>query len=286
MKFKSSRTGCTPRFNVWVIATGFVRTSSQPAFSTVSTIVFFGSVRDILVVDSCIDPICSEASGWWNFRSLCRFADESVGNGQSARASREEIFIRININNVVQLDGCSIGFSNRRIIRICKWRDCQHATLCFINWYDLVSMSGFAFFDPLIQRHSLFEFFFTAGQMACYDQVKQFLRVSCQLPENAWSQLLAVFSAGLITTTLTSPSDVVKTRMMNQSKHTSASSVSISAAPVYRGTIDCFRQIIRNEGFSALFKGWTSNYARQGPQTMIILTVTEALRALFGMPAL
>jgi hypothetical protein len=82
---------------------------------------------------------------------------------------------------------------------------------------------------------------------------------------------------------------------MNQSKNPSSAQLSLplnacpvsgGAMPFYRGTWDCFRSVVRCEGFGALFKGWLPIFSRQGPQTVIILTITEAMRKWLGLPAI
>ena len=48
----------------------------------------------------------------------------------------------------------------------------------------------------------------------------------------------------------------------------------------------CMRDIIKQEGMRGLFKGWTANYARLGPQTTVIFVVMEQIRSMSGLGAL
>ncbi len=52
-----------------------------------------------------------------------------------------------------------------------------------------------------------------------------------------------MFSAGLVTTIVASPVDVIKTRYMNSPKGK------------YSGPFDCLRSTVRNNGFQALYRG-------------------------------
>lgn len=114
------------------------------------------------------------------------------------------------------------------------------------------------------------------GQLAVYDQIKHTLRDSFALnPNTMLAQVCASILAGLVTSTVTNPADVVKTRLMNQAA---------SANPQYRGAFHALRTIVRQEGLRALLKGWLPNFSRQGPQTVILLFVAESLRRVLDMP--
>lgn len=54
----------------------------------------------------------------------------------------------------------------------------------------------------------------------------------------------------------------------------------------FRGPLDCASSIIRKEGAMGLFKGWTAQYARLGPQTTVIFMVMEQLRKYSGLESL
>ena len=74
--------------------------------------------------------------------------------------------------------------------------------------------------------------------------------------------------AGLVTTTVINPADVVRAYIQTG-----------------RGTgvLSVAGDILRREGPQAFMKGWTAAYARTGPQTLIIFMVSEAVRPLFGL---
>ena len=54
----------------------------------------------------------------------------------------------------------------------------------------------------------------------------------------------------------------------------------------YSGPLHCAKEIIKTEGMRGLFKGWTANYARLGPQTTVIFVVMEQIRSLSGLSSL
>jgi len=74
--------------------------------------------------------------------------------------------------------------------------------------------------------------------------------------------------AGLVTTTVINPADVVRAYMQ-----TGRGSSLVGVA----------RNILQREGPAGFLKGWTAAYARTGPQTLIIFTVSELVRPLFGL---
>lgn len=56
----------------------------------------------------------------------------------------------------------------------------------------------------------------------------------------------------------------------------------IDGKPEYKGAIDVLTKVIRNEGFFALWKGFTPYYARLGPHTVLTFIFLEQLNALYN----
>ena len=54
----------------------------------------------------------------------------------------------------------------------------------------------------------------------------------------------------------------------------------------YTGPLQCAGDIIKHEGMRGLFKGWTANYVRLGPQTTVIFVIMEQLRKATGLESL
>jgi len=107
----------------------------------------------------------------------------------------------------------------------------------------------------------------TASQLATYDQIKYSILRTGVLKDGPIVHFSSSLIAGLFATTVCSPLDVIKTRMMNSKQ--------------YRGTFDCFTSTLKQEGPMAFFKGWVASFARLGPQTIISFMFLEQLKALY-----
>lgn len=80
-------------------------------------------------------------------------------------------------------------------------------------------------------------------------------------------------TAGLVTTTVTNPVDVVKT-------------IIYVSGNKFRGPMHAASHLLKTEGPKGFLKGWLANYSRLGPQTIIAFMVAENLRRMAGMPSL
>ncbi|XP_018645037.1 mitochondrial uncoupling protein, putative [Schistosoma mansoni] len=94
--------------------------------------------------------------------------------------------------------------------------------------------------------------------------------------------MCASITSGFVAAVLGTPADMIKTRMMNQ--RTTVSLSINGSGLLYAGVIDCFRKTVRNEGFSALYKGFFLIWARMVRRFIfieiflmvkVILTVTQ-----------
>lgn len=68
---------------------------------------------------------------------------------------------------------------------------------------------------------------------------------------------------------------------MNQRKlikHNSTETNQTQAIRLYKGSIDCGIQTVRNEGFSALYKGFIPTWVRMGPWNIIFFITYEQLK--------
>ncbi|BEI94504.1 uncharacterized protein CcaverHIS019_0700760 [Cutaneotrichosporon cavernicola] len=87
--------------------------------------------------------------------------------------------------------------------------------------------------------------------------------------------LIAAGISGMPAAYLTTPADVVKTRLQSQSR---------AGQTVYKGFIDGFFTIAREEGPRALFKGGIARVIRSSPQFGVTLAVYEVLSKRFPYP--
>lgn len=85
--------------------------------------------------------------------------------------------------------------------------------------------------------------------------------------ESAWVHLAAASAAGVATSTATNPIWMVKTRLQLD-KNVAARSGGGQAARQYRNSLDCVRQILRNEGIRGLYKGMSASYLGVVESTM------------------
>ncbi|XP_076820244.1 electrogenic aspartate/glutamate antiporter SLC25A12, mitochondrial-like [Clavelina lepadiformis] len=85
--------------------------------------------------------------------------------------------------------------------------------------------------------------------------------------------LLAGTLAGAPAASLTTPADVVKTRLQVKTR---------DGQTVYKGMIDCFKKVYQEEGFTAFWKGAPARVFRSSPQFGITLLTYEILQRFFN----
>ncbi|ABN67839.1 mitochondrial dicarboxylate transport protein [Scheffersomyces stipitis CBS 6054] len=106
----------------------------------------------------------------------------------------------------------------------------------------------------------------TASQVVTYDIAKNLLVDHVHLdPTKKSTHFSASLLAGLVATTVCSPADVVKTRIMN-AKGTDGNPITILTSAV------------KNEGVGFMFRGWLPSFIRLGPHTIVTFLALEQLR--------
>lgn len=106
----------------------------------------------------------------------------------------------------------------------------------------------------------------TASQVVTYDMFKQVLIKNVKMEEKSRStHFAASLLAGLVATTVCSPVDVVKTRIMN-------------SAHKHEGTVTILKEAVKKEGVLFMFRGWVPSFIRLGPQTIVTFLVLEQLK--------
>ncbi|KAL3517501.1 hypothetical protein ACH5RR_020090 [Cinchona calisaya] len=118
----------------------------------------------------------------------------------------------------------------------------------------------------------------TASQLATYDESKQALMRWTPLEEGFYLHLISSTIAGAVSTLMTAPVDMVKTRLMLQRES--------KGAGMYKNGFHCAYQVLHTEGPRGLFKGGLTLFARLGPQTTITFIICEQLRELAGLKAI
>lgn len=108
------------------------------------------------------------------------------------------------------------------------------------------------------------------SQVGSYDAFKATLLqnhlplVNYRLQDNFCLHVVASLAAGACGTTVCSPADVIRTRIMNSS---------VKASPVH-----VLIQSLREEGPMFMFKGWTPAFMRLGPNTVLMFVFYEQLK--------
>ena len=126
---------------------------------------------------------------------------------------------------------------------------------------------------PTVQRATLL----TASQVPAYDHVKHLMLEGGHMREGYLCHFFCSMVAGVVAAAVTSPVDLVKSRMMIQPIDEAG------RGTLYATTTDCFKTVVRTEGGLALFKGFNSQWLRIGPHTTVSLMVFEQLRKRMGM---
>lgn len=108
-----------------------------------------------------------------------------------------------------------------------------------------------------------------AAEIGGYETVKEYLGTLGLAPTATSTHLLSSITAGLFASLLSSPLDVIKSRVMD-------------GGIQYGGSLQCALHTVRSEGVLALWSGVQSDFARRAPHTVTTYLVLEALRARWG----
>ena len=84
--------------------------------------------------------------------------------------------------------------------------------------------------------------------------------------------------SGLVTTAASMPVDIAKTRIQSQKY--------IDGKPEYKGAIDVILKVVRNEGVTSLWKGFTPYYFRLGPHTVLTFIFLEQMNKQYKIQVL
>ncbi|XP_026689626.2 mitochondrial uncoupling protein 4 [Ciona intestinalis] len=126
---------------------------------------------------------------------------------------------------------------------------------------------------PNVQRAALVNM----GDLATYDIVKHSILRNTSLEDNWVCHGLASLCSGLAAATLSTPADVVKTRIMNQARDKNGNGL------YYKSSTDCLRKTISKEGFFSLYKGFIPIWSRMAPWSLTFWLTCEEIRKLAGL---
>ncbi len=117
-----------------------------------------------------------------------------------------------------------------------------------------------------------------AIQLSTYDQIKHTLLNMGLAKEGMGLHFLASNCAGILMACASAPFDLAKTRVMAQPTD--------PKKRIYKGMFDAIFKTVKNEGAMALYKGFTPQWLRFGPYTVIMLMSWEYLRKISGIDAI
>jgi dicarboxylate transporter 10 len=107
----------------------------------------------------------------------------------------------------------------------------------------------------------------TASQLATYDGFKRALLEHTPLEDNLTTHFTASVLAGFVATTVCSPVDVIKTRVMSSSDP--------------KGIGHLLKEIYRHEGLKWMFRGWVPSFIRLGPHTILTFLFLEQHKKIY-----
>jgi solute carrier family 25 aspartate/glutamate transporter 12/13 len=109
-----------------------------------------------------------------------------------------------------------------------------------------------------------------------YNHLKRDLFGESQTQKLGILQLLTAGAiAGMPAAYLTTPCDVIKTRLQVEARKGDAT---------YNGLVDCAKKVYRDEGFKAFFKGGPARILRSSPQFGFTLAAYEVLSTMLPFP--
>ncbi|KAF5828058.1 mitochondrial carrier domain-containing protein [Dunaliella salina] len=111
------------------------------------------------------------------------------------------------------------------------------------------------------------------GELATYDQAKRLVLASGVLSDGPVAHAASSVCSGLAAAAVSTPADVIKTRIMNQDP----------TKRLYKGMVDCFAQSVKAEGLPAMWKGFFPTWARLAPWQLTFWVTYEKMRSLAGM---
>ena len=180
----------------------------------------------------------------------------------------------MNVLTASLLSGCLASFVGNpfEVIKVRMQSDVNKYPNLMVAMHDIITNEGVWRFwrglIPSMTRSSLL----TASQIGPYSWSKGQIGLLMGMnDESVMLHLAASLFAGIVSTTVTSPADVIKTRVMNEYK---------------QGRIDLMRfgrEMLKSEGGMSLFRGWMANYIRLGPQTTAIFVAYEQFCSLFNV---
>jgi solute carrier family 25 (mitochondrial dicarboxylate transporter), member 10 len=107
----------------------------------------------------------------------------------------------------------------------------------------------------------------TASQLASYDIFKGLLLEHASMRDNLTTHFSASLMAGFVATTICSPVDVIKTRIMS--------------AKESKNILALLTDVTQKEGWTWMFRGWVPSFIRLGPHTIATFLFLEQHKKIY-----
>jgi len=104
------------------------------------------------------------------------------------------------------------------------------------------------------------------GELSTYSIVKKHLVSHSWSMEDSRVHVISSMCSGFVSSFISTPADVVKSRMMNDSEKR------------YSSSLTCFLDCIQKEGLRGLFKGFLTTWLRLGPWQMAFWLTYESIQ--------
>eukprot|EP00746_Dinoflagellata_sp_MGD_P001311 gnl/MRDRNA2_/MRDRNA2_102471_c0_seq1.p1 gnl/MRDRNA2_/MRDRNA2_102471_c0~~gnl/MRDRNA2_/MRDRNA2_102471_c0_seq1.p1 ORF type:complete len:304 (-),score=19.88 gnl/MRDRNA2_/MRDRNA2_102471_c0_seq1:80-991(-) len=138
------------------------------------------------------------------------------------------------------------------------------------TWHEGGTSALFRGSGPTVMRGALF----TAGQTLGYDGTKTLLSQRHKIMKDGPAlHFLGSIVAAFFATAFSAPADFVTTR------YQAAPQIGMQ----YRNPVDCFKQIVMNDGVQVLFRGWLPNFVRIAPACVLFHPMYEQVRLFMGL---
>jgi solute carrier family 25 2-oxodicarboxylate transporter 21 len=124
--------------------------------------------------------------------------------------------------------------------------------------------------ESTMWRHILWN----AGYFGCIFQVRELLPKAQTKTGQMWCDMLSGAVGGTVGTILNTPMDVVKSRIQNSPKIA-------GTIPKYNWAWPALGTVMKEEGFSALYKGFLPKVLRLGPGGGVLLVVFTGVMDFF-----
>lgn len=115
-----------------------------------------------------------------------------------------------------------------------------------------------------------------AAELATYDEAKGQIKKLNIFGDGIPLVMASAFVSGFVATGVSSPFDVVKSRVMGQPLNPDGT------GKLYAGMVDCFVKSSQSEGPMSLYNGFWPNFGRVVPRVTIVFIVMEQLKKSFG----